>query len=240
MTKMMRSVKKSFKFAVYTEAAHEIPKADVVIWDEFLESLRNLDLHIGVGKTLPAILQVANNQKPRMVFVQAHYSQGFLELLKEYVGKFDSVAEKEMMLKGAFMKANLNLKCTLHEDVAELERLALLTVEQYRTKSPVVVFGFTEARVKALNVKDCRYLNDRVSVGNACDSALTQDRGVVFVSDKYKVGLNLKFLVDAYVVVLHAHTTLATEDLLQMLGRGARANTNHYHGAVFMKDNPLD
>lgn len=55
---------------------------------------------------------------------------------------------------------------------------------------------------------------------------------------EYRVGADIKFTEDAYVVIL-SDEELDGDEILQMLGRGSRAN-GKYYGDVFYQGNPLN
>lgn len=67
---------------------------------------------------------------------------------------------------------------------------------------------------------------------------MNETSGIVFLDTKYRVGIDMKFKVDAYVVILDEKHILTGEDILQMLGRGSRAKTGVYEGAIFCKGDP--
>ena len=70
-----------------------------------------------------------------------------------------------------------------------------------------------------------------VSDLNSCNRArydmLTQRRGIIFLTKEFRVGVDIKFAEDAHVVILDKET-LDGESVLQMLGRGSRANGCYY------------
>ena len=177
----------------------------------------------------------------KLVFlIQAHQSVVFAKWVKEYIGPFSTVAESELKLKGMQRRSLGNLDGELNTSIDALRKMAIEQVKKQMKNQPVIAFGFEKTLVEKSGIENYRYIEERQGLKNAQDAVLHEKNGVVFLADSYRVGVDLKFKKDAYVVILHNSNRLEGEDALQMLGRGSRAVTGNYFGALYMLGLPQD
>ena len=115
-------------------------------------------------------------------------------------------------------------------------------VKKRSKEAPVICFGLgsDQKELAALGFAFDKSSNNYVvnSSTSAIDVLMTvSDKrfGVIFLDGRYSVGVDFKFLEDAYVVILHKDKDrrLDSESLKQMLGRGSRAN-GQYQGDLFI------
>ncbi len=97
-------------------------------------------------------------------------------------------------------------------------------IEAQKDSRPIIVFGLAESTILEKGwEKFARWCEKDNSVFVARDWAATQSTGVVLMHDSLLCGVDMKFRVDALVVIYTNEDALNAEETLQKLGRGSRA-----------------
>jgi hypothetical protein len=107
---------------------------------------------------------------------------------------------------------------------------------------PVVVFGFDTESEETLRkhkfLVPIRVVNTTKDVEDARLVCRKSSKGILFLNQEFRVGVDINFAEDDYVVIL-SDEHLEGEEVLQMLGRGSRAG-NKYFSDIYYVGNPID
>lgn len=183
----------------------ELDDQTTYLYDEFHHSLSIEHLTLLSNAMLHPVFRVGS--KGKLVISTAHYSLGFKNFLQERFPGIVILAQKEEN-QNLLLEQKARFKVHATQDRKKLLAAAKTEIIQLAKLGPIIVFGLSAVKElelekeKTLNGLYIALINNQNDVHTAELTAINLDRGIVCLAQEYAVGVDIKFKVDAFVVIV--------------------------------------
>ena len=199
---------KGITATTYDDQDFDLTAYDFIVFDEYYDCLRGAKLKILLSD-IPLVFRVTDCNK-KALFMTHQDTVEFHSFLSRLMNKEVAWVNEENFNIVQREQPGGKVKCSLYvnEDMQTLRKAALVVVQKLNETVPVIVFGLNDQRstTEESAIKEyqgeVRFVDTLIELRRARQAILQKDRGVVFLSNNFTMGADMKFKKNAVVVVV--------------------------------------